>query len=166
MYKRQEQDRRCLTSIGFEDPRTEDGQLVFPERFSAEQVAGLKAQMGSYAVAGQFQQRPAPREGGLFKRHWFTFVDAVPSASYLRGWDLAASVGLDAAYTAGVKIGKLPDGKFVVSDARRGQLSPGEVERMMVNTASEDGKSCRISLPQDPGPVSCTHLTLPTTPYV
>ena len=59
-----EADRRCQTQIGFSDPRQEDGELLFPERFPAWQVATLKKQMGSYATAGQFQQRPAPREGG------------------------------------------------------------------------------------------------------
>ena len=30
-------------------------------------------------------------------------------------------------------------------------MSPGGVERLMVNTASQDGVDCKISLPQDPG---------------
>ena len=29
--------------------------------------------MGSYAAAGQLQQRPSPAEGGLIKRHWWRF---------------------------------------------------------------------------------------------
>jgi predicted phage terminase large subunit-like protein len=65
-----EPDRRCKTSIGFVDPRTKDGELLFPERFSAKQVAELKTTLGSYATAGQLQQRPTPRGGGMFKdRH-------------------------------------------------------------------------------------------------
>lgn len=62
-----EPDRRCSTSIGFKDPRKKDGDLLFPERFPATQVASLKAVLGSYAVAGQLQQRPSPRGGGMFK---------------------------------------------------------------------------------------------------
>lgn len=62
-----EPERRCVTSIGFKDPRKKDGELLFPERFSAEHVASLKTTMGSYAVAGQLQQRPTPRGGGMFK---------------------------------------------------------------------------------------------------
>lgn len=65
-----EPERRCKTSIGFVDPRTYDGELLFPERFPESQVVALERVMGTYAVAGQFQQRPTPRGGGLFKREF------------------------------------------------------------------------------------------------
>lgn len=63
--------RHCVTSIGFEDPRTKDGELIFPERFPRHVVERDKVPMGAYAVAGQFQQAPEPRGGGIFKRHWW-----------------------------------------------------------------------------------------------
>lgn len=144
--------RRCHTSIGFADPRKSDGDLLFPERFPREVVERDKKVMGSYAVAGQFQQRPAPREGGLFKRAWFSTVKAIPARTrFVRGWDLAASTGADSAYTAGVMIGRTPAGRFIIADVVRDKLSPGGVERLIVNTAAQDGTQCRISLPQDPG---------------
>ncbi|MEH0888827.1 hypothetical protein V5P19_24420, partial [Enterobacter sp. UNJFSC 003] len=62
-----EAERRCRTRIGFSDPRSQDGELLDPVRFPRETVEKLKRDMGSYAYAGQYQQRPAPREGGLFK---------------------------------------------------------------------------------------------------
>lgn len=62
-----ETERRCITSIGFRDPRKHDGELLFPERFSEKSVSNLEATLGSYATAGQLQQRPVPRGGGLFK---------------------------------------------------------------------------------------------------
>lgn len=60
-------ERRCKTSIGFVDPRKKDGDLLFPERFPEAQVKELETTLGSYAVAGQLQQRPSPRGGGMFK---------------------------------------------------------------------------------------------------
>jgi len=66
-----EPQRRCVTSIGFVDPRTTEGELLFPERFPREVVERDKRTMGPYAVAGQFQQRPEPRGGGIFKREWW-----------------------------------------------------------------------------------------------
>ncbi len=47
-----EPERACRTSIGFVDPRQEEGELLFPERFPREVVDRDKVPMGSYAVAG------------------------------------------------------------------------------------------------------------------
>jgi predicted phage terminase large subunit-like protein len=108
--------------------------------------------MGSYASAGQLQQRPAPRGGGMFKREWFPVVEAAPAGcKWVRGWDLAATANDKAAWTAGVKIGRAPDGRFYIADSRRIQGSAADAERLIVNTASQDGQSVTGSIPQDPG---------------
>jgi len=61
------------TSIGFSDPRTELGELLWPERFGPVEIESLKRSLGSYAAAGQLLQRPSPAGGGLIKRHWFRY---------------------------------------------------------------------------------------------
>lgn len=70
-----EVDRKCYTSIGWEDPRTTEGELAFPDRFPREVVERDKKIMGSFATAGQFQQRPSPKGGGLIKRDWWQLWD-------------------------------------------------------------------------------------------
>ncbi len=60
----------CTTSIGFKDPRTKENELLFPGRFPRAVVDRDKKTMGSFATASQFQQRPTPREGGMFHRDW------------------------------------------------------------------------------------------------
>jgi predicted phage terminase large subunit-like protein len=64
---------RAVSSIGFTDPRQEHGELLWPERFGPAEIESLKVTLGSYAAAGQLQQRPSPAGGGIFKRHWFRF---------------------------------------------------------------------------------------------
>jgi predicted phage terminase large subunit-like protein len=60
-----------VTSLGWHDPRTEKGQLLWPERFTPDALARLESSMDRYAVAGQLQQRPSPDAGGIFKKwHW------------------------------------------------------------------------------------------------
>lgn len=146
-----EAERRCVTSIGFRDPRTVDGELLFPERFPEATVKALEKTMGSYAAAGQLQQRPAPREGGMFKRSWFSVVRAIPAGTrFVRGWDLAATEGAGD-WTVGVKIGRQKNGRFIIADVVRDRKSSAGVERLLVNTASQDGYTTEISLPQDPG---------------
>src|SRR6266853_1026359 len=61
------------TLIGFIDPRTQPGELLWPERFGPKEIVNLKISLGSYAAAGQLQQRPSPAGGGIFKRHWWRF---------------------------------------------------------------------------------------------
>jgi hypothetical protein len=86
-----EPERKCVTPFG-EDPRTREGELLFPARFPRAVVDRDEAAMLDHAVAGQHQQRPSPRGGLLFKRHWFPIVKAAPGdMRIVRGWDLAAS---------------------------------------------------------------------------
>lgn len=145
-----EVSNRCETSIGFKDPRTEEGELLFEGRFPREVIDRDKKIMGSFATAGQFQQRPVPREGGMFKHHWFNPIKAIPvGTKFVRGWDLAASTKSTSPWTAGVKIGKTPEGRFVIADAKRDRVNTPR--KMIKTTAEQDGVSVRVSYPQDPG---------------
>jgi predicted phage terminase large subunit-like protein len=89
-------------------------------------------------VAGQLQQRPAPREGGMFKRHWFRIVDAAPAdMEYVRYWDKAASAD-KGDYTVGVLMGRSPLGMFYVLDVVRGQWSSHQRNVIMRETSTAD----------------------------
>ncbi len=150
-----EAERRCVTCIGFTDPRSQEGELLFPERFPRQAVERDKIPLGPYGTAGQFQQRPAPREGGHFKKHWFEIVDAAPAGGrYVRAWDLAASKdGGD--YTVGLLM-KVAHGIYYIIDVNRFRGSPHDVDRAIETSADQDVAVCgeanvRFRLPQDPG---------------
>ncbi|AWN50033.1 terminase [Methylobacterium terrae] len=149
-----EPERACRTSIGFADPRQAEGDLLFPERFPRSTVERDKRPMGSYAVAGQFQQRPGPRHGNIFQRHWFEgrIIAAAPAGTrWVRHWDLAATKKTTAARTAGVKLGRTPDGRYVVGHVVTEQQEGDAVRRLIKAIAETDGRQVEISLPQDPG---------------
>ena len=81
-----DENRKCITSIGFEDPRSEEGELLFPQRFPRDVVERDKQVMGPWASAGQFQQAPTPRGGGIIKReYWQLYDDAEAMAQGLPG---------------------------------------------------------------------------------
>ena len=63
--------RHCATSIGWSDPRTEEGELLCPRRIGPEEVIELKKALGTYAYHGQYQQSPTPRGGGIIKERWW-----------------------------------------------------------------------------------------------
>lgn len=148
-----EADRRCVTPLPWEDWRTQDGELMDPERFPREAVDKLKS-IGQYMWAGQYQQRPTPREGGLFKREWFAgkMVRQAPAGTiWVRHWDLAGTKKETAARTAGVKLGRAPDGTFYVGHVFTTQSEGKEVRKIVKHFAELDTKAVEISLPQDPG---------------
>ncbi len=146
-----EPDRRCVTSIGFKDPRKKEGELLFPERFPAEVIERDKKIMGIYAVAGQFQQRPAPRTGGFFAWEKLEIVNDIPKMKkVVRYWDKAGTDGAGAR-TAGVKIGMGTDGLWYVLDVVKGQWAAARREPIIRQTAEMDGHDVEIWIEQEPG---------------
>jgi len=51
--------------------RKREGQLLWPERFGEDEVAELESTLGPFASAGQLQQRPEVKGGGIIKRDWW-----------------------------------------------------------------------------------------------
>ena len=68
----------CRTKWGG-DRRTSDGELLWPERFSAEEIASRKRSMGARNVAAQFQQRPTPEGGLVFSAEGFRYFEVAPA---------------------------------------------------------------------------------------
>jgi predicted phage terminase large subunit-like protein len=133
-----------------------EGELMFPARFSEKAVDELERTLGAYATAGQLQQRPAPRDGGLFKPSWFTPISVMPAGitRTVRAWDMAAtakSTSNNPDWTAGVIMSRCADGTFLIHGCRRFQGSPMEVETSIINQAPVDGQRVTIRLAQDPG---------------
>ncbi len=61
-----ETDRKCFTSIGWEDPRKEEGELLWKERFSREILENQKHNLGALGYAALYGQRPIPAGGYVF----------------------------------------------------------------------------------------------------
>lgn len=70
---------RCRTSIGWVDPRTEEGELLAPERFDEAATRKLEKGLGSYGTAGQLDQQPTPAGGGILKRADFRRYSELPA---------------------------------------------------------------------------------------
>lgn len=120
--------RKCRTSIGWEDPRTEEGELMFPERFGEAQVAELEKTLGSYGAAGQLQQRPAPRGGGIIKEAWFQYYTAQPRLDFrFVTADTAQKTGQNNDYSVLQCWGRSVTGAAVLLDQIRGKWEAPEL---------------------------------------
>jgi predicted phage terminase large subunit-like protein len=79
------------------DPRTEEGELLFPQLFDRAAIDGLKARLGSFGYSGQHQQNPIPAKGGMLHREWFSKLfdaDKIPAFDKV-------SVFVDASFKGG-----------------------------------------------------------------
>lgn len=68
-----EPDKRCVTSIGWTDPRTVEGELLFPALYPQSVIDQARKDLGERGFSAQHQQRPSPATGGIFKRYWWRF---------------------------------------------------------------------------------------------
>jgi predicted phage terminase large subunit-like protein len=114
--------------FGEGDPRTEEGELMFPDRFPETQVAELEATMGSYAVAGQLQQRPSPRGGGIIRTEWFGFYEQTPPLEWRAIYaDTAQKTGQENDYSVFELWGRSTTGQAILLDLHRGKWEAPEL---------------------------------------
>lgn len=94
-----EPDRKCYTSIGWEDPRHNDGEIFWPERFTADVLRQELSRMGQYDYAGQYQQRPVPKGGAIFRDEWWQYLEMPYHGRPPMGFEYIVA-SLDPAYTS------------------------------------------------------------------
>jgi len=114
---------RFTSSIGYTDPRKEQGELLWPEHFGAKEIQTMKNDLSDIGIAGQLQQRPTPLLGAIFKKEWFNQrVASMPCVARYFSWDTAASIEDTAAYTCGI-VGELaPDYRLFIRSIWRDRI--------------------------------------------
>lgn len=111
--------------------------------------------LGDIKLGGNWNVRETA--GMFFRATDFEIVDAAPAlVDTVRYWDRAGTAtepGQEdrASWTAGVKMGKAQSGLFYITHVERFQGSPLTVKTNILNTASQDGRTVRIGIEQDPG---------------
>ena len=119
-----------FTVIGWQDPRTTQGELVWPNRFGPGEIARTKRELGSYRYAGQYQQRPSPQAGGIFERKHLRFYSELPRREdeapdfeeMLQSWDMAFKDLSTSDYVVGQVWGRKGADAYLL-DQVRGHLS-------------------------------------------
>lgn len=110
------------------DPRTLDGELLFPELYPEGRVSQLEASLGSYGIAGQLQQRPVPRGGGVFKHSWLRYYSELPTIRYREIYaDTAQKTKEQNDYTVLQLWGMGSDGNAYLLDQHRGKWEAPEL---------------------------------------
>jgi predicted phage terminase large subunit-like protein len=98
----------------------------------------------------------ATEPGDLFRRQWFDICQKAPvGTEWVRFWDLAATepsqANPDPDWTAGLKLGRTPQGSWVIGDVRRFRKRPEGVESEIKQAAQIDGVGVPVWIEQEPG---------------
>jgi predicted phage terminase large subunit-like protein len=148
------------TSIVFNDPQRPDvkcfrartGDNPFnPPEFADTLRKQYTKKFAQQEIEGNF----VSLGGTLMSREWFKVVTAVPPLrSTIRYWDMAATLAdgkNDPDWTAGAKVGRTEDGRWIILDMRHSRLTPGGNEMLVGATASQDGKAVKVGMEEEPG---------------
>jgi predicted phage terminase large subunit-like protein len=137
----------------------EAGEALWPEVYPLSVLEVIRKTVGPYDWAALYQQSPYSRQGGFFRREWFTIIEAAPKkeevVSRMWFWDKAGSQSGGGDYAAGGAMSLTKDDLVVVENVARRQCTPGERDRMMVSAMRADVEAGRkidcIWHQQDPG---------------
>ena len=132
------------------------GEYLWPEWFDRKHWAQFEGNPRTWSAL--YQQLPVPSSGDLFKPDQLKTVEAIPAGpiTWVRGWDLASTT--DGDWTAGIKLGRMTDGRYIIADMQMFRRGPDERDAAIVNTAAQDGNQTAIDLPQDPGQAGKTQI--------
>lgn len=138
------------------DPRRE-GELLFPEFKSRDFINIRKRMYTAASWQSLYQQSPIIAGGSMFPIEKLQVVANRPAQKDIRKtvryWDKAGTAG-GGAYTAGVRMHLLLDGRCVISDVRRGQWSSFDREKMIKACAQLDEQQFDMPetwIEQEPG---------------
>jgi len=120
--------------------RRPSGQLLQPNRDSAEAFEELKRQLGSQVFAAQFQQNPTPPDGNMIKRAWLQRYETVPKLGKFERvvltCDPAGKAGPRNDYTAMTVLG-LSEKSIIVLHVCRGHWTVMQMREQILALAPE-----------------------------
>lgn len=117
----------------FEDPRTTENELLAPDRFGPREVEIIRLRNGPYVYAGQQQQRPVPKDGGLFDTSWWGFYTELPSEIQTQGdscqtWDCSFKDLTTSSYVVGFVLSRIGPNIHVIHRFRKRMQFPETVQ--------------------------------------
>lgn len=131
-----------------------EGDPLCEERYPLDRLTKMLKRIGAYFFGALFQQRPRPRDGGMFKRG-IAIVDALPTTitARVRYWDKAGAAPGKGDYTVGALLAKDSDGNIFIEDVVRGQWQADERNKVIRQTAELDKARGKVTIwiEQPPG---------------
>jgi predicted phage terminase large subunit-like protein len=107
------------------------GEALWPERFGLDELGKRKANMSSRMWEAQYQGRPAPVDGGVFKKEWWRYWQVIPALdsfdSLIQSWDMTFRETQYGSYIVGQVWGAIDADRYLLDQVRLRADFPGAV---------------------------------------
>jgi predicted phage terminase large subunit-like protein len=138
LYTRQEKDAAILLTLtrwhalpAFVDEeqrhpgdKRKDNEALWSDKYSHGELMKFKSTIGIYEWSAQYQQRPQPAGGTIFKREWMnkTYRELPAGATLIQSWDLPFKASESSAKCAGIVMARKGAEIFFV-DVTNGKMA-------------------------------------------
>lgn len=114
--------RPCVTPWGG-DRRTEEGELLWPERYDEQAVNTTAKDLGPMHAAAQLEQSPSPEGGAILQRNWMgaRWKQVPARARWIQSWDCTFDDTDGSDFVVGQVWAHL-DGQFFLVDQVRDRM--------------------------------------------
>jgi predicted phage terminase large subunit-like protein len=136
------EDKEWIFPSSKEVKNQKAGDLLWEARLPQSFLDTQRVGMGSWAFNGQYQQTPAPLDGGIIKRQWVRFYRQMPEKFefMVQSWDCTFSGGSDNDFVAGQVWGR-SGGKYFMLPYRT-------YDRLDFGPTMAAIKACHAKFPQ------------------
>jgi predicted phage terminase large subunit-like protein len=125
-------DHLCIPAIGG------NGRALWPSTHSLADLRRME-KAKPYEFAGQYQQRPAPIGGGIFRTGWWRYYDpaSLPQVRRIvQSWDTAFKTHAQNDYSVCTSWAECVDGNVYALDRWKAKVEYPELKRMAVALAA------------------------------
>ncbi len=138
------EDKEIIYSVNNHIPEHEqeiysrkEGQLLYSLTEGKEEIEMIKAELGSYGFAAQYQQNPLPLSSAIIKREWLKRYKNFPDSllHVTQSWDTAISTNNTSDFSVCTTWTKV-DNTFYLLDVYRAKLEYPKLKEKVLSLAA------------------------------
>lgn len=134
--------------IGFDDPRTKEGEVICPERFPPDYYYSIKSD--PFIWTSMYQQAPTQIGGNVIKENWIKFYnEEIPISFFdelIISIDLAAEVSEETDYSVFAVVGKKDSNIYLIDIVRAKLEFADQVKSLLELTKKYPGVAVIIEM--------------------
>ena len=124
----------------------EDGNALWPEAYSIDELMRIKKEIGSREFEALYQQNPTPAEGGMIKRSWIKFYKEIPAKFNiaLQSWDMTFKGSDGSDFVVGQAWGACGGDSYLIDQVRGRMDFPSTIAAFRAFTAKHPSTHTKL----------------------